>query len=181
MDLAEAVTAPVAEPEVTAPAGVVFRSRFNLGEILRLYEIGRDLLLKKHHERWRDTFVLGISTGGVLAAEGADGQIGLISVFWRTDNANVDVAHRLPEPVENGNFVYVCWLWSELGAAGVLGVVRHIEQTFPDARFLAHHDSRSKSKQRRSERERQRGRQQLITVPLRAAKEPRNGTGFIRQ
>jgi hypothetical protein len=173
VDLPETLT-PVDSPLVTMlpeaetrPVSVTFKSKFNLAEILRLYDIGRLLLPKKHYERWRTTLALGVGLNGVLYVE-RDGNVALLSVFWRTDNVNVDVRYRLPEPNPDGQTAYVCWLWNDLGPRGVLTLRRHIAHVCEGARYIAHHDQRAKGKRpARSERERLRGSSRVIQVSMR--------------
>lgn len=146
------------EPKVEAPKlgrQFVFSSRFNAAQFLSIYDSGRRLLTAKNHERWRDTFAIGLSTGGLFY--GSDElNNGLISIFWRTDSPNVNVRLRVPEYNPDGSYVYVCWLWNQLGLAGMRALRNHIRKTQVGARRLAHHDQRKDSKRRG----------ELIDVPL---------------
>lgn len=144
---------------------VIWRSRFNLYELLCIYDTGRAFLQKRHHGRWKETFALGVSCGGVLTGE--EGTIGMLSVFWRTDNPVVDLRYKVPAPVADGEYAYVGWLWNAYGKMGVLALRSHIASACPGAKYIAHHDHRSKASQKRSETERARGNGRLIVKPMR--------------
>jgi hypothetical protein len=144
----------VTAEHIATAGGVHFASVFNIGQILRLYDEGRKLLTARYHKRWRDTFAIGVATGGLFVGIDVNDDIGLLSVFWRTDSPNTRL--RVPDYKPDGSYVYVCWLWNKLDVVGTRALRNHIRRTQVGARRLAHHDHRKKSKQR--------GR--LIDVPL---------------
>jgi len=144
----ETVAAPTMVEEAASAIEVHFESRFNIGQILKLYDKGRSLLTPKNHDRWRDTFAIGVATGGVFVGMDVNEDVGLISVFWRTDSPNVRMDLRIPEYSEDGSYVYVCWLWNGFGVLGTRALRNHIRTTQVGAKRLAHHDQRKKSKQR---------------------------------
>jgi len=166
-------TVAEAPPEAPTQDRVIFRGggRLSLREILKLYDAGRSFLRKRDHERWRDTFALGVSVGGLFTGMNQDGDYGLLAVFWRTDNPVVDLRVKVPTPSDSGAYAYVCWLWNAFGMHGLVALKAHLARTLPEVRYIAHHDERKKSDQRRSEVERRRGTGALVVKPLSIAVE----------
>lgn len=158
------------EPEtLTAPArpAIHWQSRWNIAELLALYDAGKSMLRAKAHDRWRETFALAVSQGSVYCGF-VDAVPGLMAVYWQTDQPVVDIKHRIPIPKVGGPYVYICWLWNAYGPRGLVRLLRHIEATCHGAGHIAHHDQRRKSEQKRSDIERLRGNNRLIVHPLRA-------------
>ena len=156
------------EPEtVVARPEIRWQSRWNIAELLALYDAGKAMLRAKNHDRWRETFALGVSCGSIYAGL-ADEVPGLLAVYWQTDQPVVDIRHRIPIPKVGGAYVYVCWLWNAYGPRGLVKLLRHLETTCHGAGHIAHHDQRRKSEQKRSDIERMRGNNRLIVHPLRA-------------
>ena len=166
MDSPATVEAPARPP---ARLKIEYRSRHSLYELLRLYDAGRGLLRKPDHERWRDTFALAVASGGIYTGS-LDGNHGLLALFWRTDNPVVNLEHNVPEPSQDGRYVYVSWLWNSFGVRGLSALKAHLFRSFPGAKFVAHHDQRAKVKGKaRSGVERGRGSSRVIVHPLTGA------------
>lgn len=143
-------------------ARVQFESRFTADQFLYLYEYGRSKLTARYHPLWRETFGIGLSTGGLFAGIGVINGIaihddpGMLAVFWRTDSPNVKLDYRIPDYDPAGSYVYVCWLWNEMGLQGTRALRDHLRRTQIGAKRLAHHDQRKGTKRRN----------RLIDVPL---------------
>lgn len=144
---------------------IKYRSKHTILELLEMYEAGRSYLTAKSYLRWQQTFAVGVASGGIYYGE-LEGNGGLLSVFWRTDNPVVNLAHGIPVPKQDGNYAYVCWLWNSFGRRGLLSLKAHIFRALPGVRYIAHHDQRSKVKTKRSDVERYRGSGRLIVHPL---------------
>ena len=147
--------APPPEPSVDAAASerpatqpAVYQSRFNLLELLELYDAGRRAVSKRDHLRWRATFALGASNNGILAAF-QGGVATTLAVFWRTKNVHVDMRKEVPHLHPDGNYVYVAWFWNETADDGSLVLKQHIRRTVMDAEFIAWHDQRGRGAKRR--------------------------------
>lgn len=165
MDQLEAVTAPVVEREIDTSLAT-FGSRFGMNELLRLYDAGKSFLPKRYHERWRDTFSIGVSCGGIYAAH-LEGETAMLAVFWPTENPVVEPDRGVPVPNPDGLYAYVCWMWNAIGPAGVIALKSHIKKTLPEAKYIAHHDQRRRVKSGfRSEAEKRRGDGRLIVKRL---------------
>lgn len=135
------VDAVEASPDV--PITILCGAKCNLEQLFYLYDIGRGNIDKVDIERWRATFALAASTGGVWAAiAGSDMQA--LAVFWRTKNPHVDLKREVPRFDAAGNFVYVGWFWSLGDYAN--RVIDYVSKNVDGAEFVAWHDQRSKKK-----------------------------------
>ena len=131
--------------------------KYNLYDVCRLYEVGLKNLHPQEHDRWRTTFALAASTGGVWSIVDYQ-QIYALSVFWRTKNPHVNLAREVPKPDPAGRFIYIGWCWS--GTRMVPALKKHIFSKFgKDADFVAWHDQRGKRKKK------DRGRLFTLKIP----------------
>lgn len=154
---------PALQPLTTGPA---YKWSHNILDLLHLYEFGREQLTPRHFQRWKETFALGVSAGGIYSGE-EDGVTKLLAVFWRTHNPVVDLSVNVPEPALDGNYVYVCWIWNDLGEEALYAFRDYLSRTQRGARFVAHHDQRQRvSGKARSGAEKARGNGNLIVHPL---------------
>lgn len=142
----EAAAAPLALPVAREP--LTYRSRFNLRQLFKLYDVGGSLLPRSERLRWLDSFALAASTEGVWSAE-RGGNIAGLAAFWRTKNPHVNLRREIPEPDLEGNYVYVCWMWSFDEVALAEQLRAHIIRTIPEAEFIAWHDHRTSVKRKR--------------------------------
>jgi hypothetical protein len=143
MDQPEAV---VEEPAALAPRDLVCRYSFNMLEMLGLYDVGREFLSKKHDIGWwRQTFSLGVSTGGLFTAT-IDDVLATLAVFWRTANPIVDITKRSPLPDPGGQFVYIAQIWNQGGVRPIAALRSHLRRICPGAREIALHDQRPKKR-----------------------------------
>lgn len=148
--VAEEVAAQEApqEARIVGVPAITYRSSFNLLEILRLYDIGAGLLPKREMDRWRTSFALAVSLGGLWSAQ-SDGQVEGFAAFWRTKKPYVNLGRELPQPDPEGNYAYICWMWrfGEFPLARALQ--RHVQLVSEGAEFISWHDQRSKTKRRK--------------------------------
>lgn len=158
----EAVAEVVAAPRLVGPR---YESSFNVLELLELYEVGRGFLTPKNHKRWRETFAIGVTAGGVFAGLTGD-VVAMLAVFWRTDNPVVDPSIGIPLPKADGHYAYVCWMWNGLGSRAIRALRSHIVATLPGVRFIARHDQRAKVKTARTKLERTRGDGRVIVTTV---------------
>lgn len=128
-------------------------------DLLKVYEIGKRLVGKKNEERWQLTYALAWGTGGIYVGTKND-DVKTLVIFWRTENPNVNPDMGVPVPAKNGNFIYVCWMWNELGIETMRKLREYFDDVCEGAKFVAHHDQR-KGRQRNH----------LITVPLQSMTE----------
>lgn len=135
----------------SAASSLVFRSVFNLRQLFALYDIGAALLPKRERARWCDSFALASSNRGTWTAE-RDGRTVGLAAFWRTKNPHVNLAREIPVPDPDGNYVYICWMWrfEDIPLARLLQA--HVQESVPEAEFIAWHDQRAKTKKRRRAR-----------------------------
>lgn len=154
--------APPTQPESPTHPGQVEEAkpvfspggRLSILDLLKVYEIGKGYLPKRDHERWQLTYSLAWSVGGIYVGTRKD-IVETIVVFWRTDNPNVKPSLGVPVPTKNGNFIYICWMWNNLGIEAMRRLRDHFYDTCDGAKFAAHHDHRKGGK-----------RGELITIPL---------------
>lgn len=139
--------APPVHAVVTVPLRrTLCNFKYNLYDLCRLYEVGLRTLPAEEHDRWRTTFALAASTGGVWAV--LDNQtIYALSVFWRTKNPHVNLRREFPVPDPDGTFLYVGWCWTQGWLVRdfkryiVSGVASGID-------YVAWHDQRAKLKRK---------------------------------
>jgi hypothetical protein len=142
MDQPETVTAVAIPPA----RRVVCAGKYNLYDLFRLYEVGLRSLGSEDFERWRVTFAMAASAGGVWAVLG-ERDIHALAVFWRTKNPNVALTRDFPRPDPSGTFLYVGWCWAQDWL--VREFKRFVVATQKEVSFVAWHDQRRKRKKRR--------------------------------
>jgi len=136
--VAERVVRLVSTPKIEE------QSRFNLLEMLSLYDFGIARMRPMHHERWRTCFALAASTGGVWSAS-EDGRTTFLGIFWRTNNINVNLAREVPPPTMDGIYAYVGFQWNDGRDGSLTGrFKRHMIRSCEGAQFIAWHDNRAK-------------------------------------
>lgn len=154
MDQHEAVIEPETETEqalavaaervvaaLSKPSEMTEQSKFNIHELLVLYDFGIGKVKKRLQARWRLCFSLAVSAGGVWAVM-ADDKIGYLGIFWRTNNINVNIRKEVPHPEPDGLYVYVAFHWNETKAALPFRFRSHMVRACPGARFIGGHDFR---------------------------------------
>lgn len=143
-DAAERIVVAVKRYEPPLPA-----SRFNVYELLCLYNFGFDRVGRLDRERWTQAFALAVSVGGVYAIRSGP-TIDYLAIFWRTKNPHVNLAREAPRPDEAGTYGYLAWHWNEGKVPGVLRLLRdHMIATCPGIEFIAGHDNRQKVRKKR--------------------------------
>lgn len=150
------------------------KSKFNLYELLLLYDFGLTHVSKMDRPRWRTCFSLAASTEGVWTIL-VGGRISYLGIFWRTKNPHVNLAREIPTPDTKGNYIYIGWQWNDGGPPGLRPFMDHMTQSCDGAEFIAGHDNRLKLKKKR------RGRLWVLKIPtgrfaLAHALRERNGT-----
>ena len=138
-EAAERIVAAVASPEITR--------QFTLFDLLRLYDLGCARIHAADAERWRVVFALAGSTDGVWETRAA-GKTTALAVFWRTKNPHVRLEREIPEPVLDGNYAYIGWVWNFGGPPVYRRLAEHILRTRQGVEFIAGHDNRSRLKKR---------------------------------
>lgn len=120
------------------------KARFNLLELLALYDFGVARMKAIHHTRWRTCFALAASTMGVWSAS-TDEVAVFLGIFWRTNNINVNLAREIPKPDPSGIYVYVGFQWNDGSDASLTTrFKRHLIRSCEGAQFIAWHDNRAK-------------------------------------
>lgn len=124
-----------------------------------MYELGLNSLPPQEHERWRVTFALAASAGGIWAIVDPT-EIYALAVFWRTKNPHVNLRREFPLPDPTGTFLYVGWCWTR--GWFVKDFKKYLLANATGIDFVAWHDQRRKRKKKL--------RGTLFTAPM-----PENG------
>jgi len=140
--VAERVVRLVSTPKIEE------QGRFNVFELLTLYDFGLNHLKPAQRDRWKMCFAMAASTGGVWCAK-VDGEVGYLGIFWRTKNINVNLEREIPKPDPSGNYVYLGYHWNESGLPLLLRFRDHMIRVSPGAEFIAGHDYRVKLRKSR--------------------------------
>jgi len=140
--VAERVVRLVATPKVLE------QGKFNVFELLTLYDFGASKLKPAQLGRWKMCFSLAASTGGVWCAR-VDAEVGYLGIFWRTKNVNVNLEREIPKPDPSGNYVYLGYHWNVSGIPLLLRFRDHMIRVSPGAEFIAGHDNRLKLRKSR--------------------------------
>jgi hypothetical protein len=144
-DAAERIVAEVKRYEPALPA-----SRFNMYELLWLYNFGFDRVGRANWDRWTTGFAIAVNPEGGIFAIRSGRKILYLATFWRTRNPNVNLAREIPKPDMNGNYAYIGWHWNDGGVRGALRMLRdHIIASCPGIEFICGHDNRPKVRKSR--------------------------------
>jgi hypothetical protein len=143
-DAAERIVAEVRRYEPALPA-----SRFNVYELLGLYNFGFDRVDRASRERWTAAFALAVNEGGVFAIRSGRKPL-YLAIFWRTKNPHVNLDREMPRPDRDGNYAYLGWHWNVGGVPRVLRQLReHIVNSCEGIEFICGHDNRPKVRKAR--------------------------------